>query len=113
MSIETVKYDLVYGKLLKFGINIDKAKILAKTLLDISDSIGTDINEILKNVNQNGLRFDNAVYEKLNSARTNSSQIGYLDRTNIPAAIVGQLPIRFSRDSTYLVNDYVELDYVE
>lgn len=91
MSIETAKYDLVYGKLLKVGINIDKAKLLAKTLLDISDSTGSDINEILKNVDQNGLRFDNAVYEKLNTARTNSSQIGYLDRSNIPAAILQQV----------------------
>lgn len=91
MTIETAEYDVVYGKLLKLGIPIDKAKLLAKTLLDISDKIGSNINDILKNVDQNGLKFDNAVYEQLNKARTNSSQIGYLDTSNIPPAILRQV----------------------
>ncbi len=91
MSIEVAKFDIVYGKLLKLGINIDKAKILAKTLLDISSVTGVSIEQIIKNVNSNGIRFDNEVYAELNRARTNSSQIGYLDRSNIPASIRQQV----------------------
>lgn len=91
MSLETAKYDQVYGRLLHIGISIDKAKILAKTLLDISNEIGMDVNNLLKQVDQNGMRFENAVYDQLNKARTNSSQIGYLDANNIPPAILQQV----------------------
>ncbi len=91
MSLETAKYDLVYGRLLHVGISIDKARILAKSLLDISDETGIDINQLLKQIDRNGLRFENAVYEQLNKARTNSSQIGFLDSNNIPPAIRQQV----------------------
>lgn len=113
MTIETAEYDLVYGRLLKIGIAIDKAKLLAKVLIDVNDKIGTNINDLLKNVDQNGLRYDNAVYGQLNKARTNSSQIGYMDRTNIPPAILQQFPNFGARIMSYVDMDYVDPDYVE
>ena len=91
MTLETSKYDFVYGRLLKLGVNIDKAKLLAKTLIDISKETGISIEQVIKNVDANGMRFDNEVYEQLNKARTNSSQIGYVDRTNIPPSILQQV----------------------
>ena len=90
MSIETAQYDLVYGKLLKLGMNIDKAKSLSKILINISNDINMDINTLLKHVTKNGIKFDNEVYTQLNKKRTNSSQLGYLDRTDIPAFILRQ-----------------------
>lgn len=89
--METAKYDIVYGRLLKLGIEISKAKVLAKVLLDISDRVDLSLDQLLKSIDQNGMKFDNEVYEQLNRARTNSSQIGYLDRTNIPPTILQQV----------------------
>ena len=89
--METAKYDIVYGRLLKLGIEINKAKILAKVLIDISDRVDLSLDQLLKSIDQNGMKFDNEVYEQLNRARTNSSQIGYLDRTNIPPTILQQV----------------------
>ena len=89
--MEIAKYDIVYGKLLKIGIEIDKAKVLAKVLLDISEKVDLSLEKLLANIDQSGIRFDNEVYEQLNLARTNSSQIGYLDRTNIPSSIRQQV----------------------
>jgi 5'(3')-deoxyribonucleotidase len=91
MTIETIKFDLVYGQLLKIGINIDTAKVMAKTLLDISHTIGVNVDDLLKQIDQNGMRFENDVYKQLNLARTNSSQLGYLDASNIPPAITRQV----------------------
>ncbi len=89
--MEIAKYDIVYGKLLKIGIEIDKAKILAKVLLEINEKVNLSLENLLANIDQTGMRFDNEVYEQLNLARTNSSQIGYLDRTNIPSSIQQQV----------------------
>lgn len=90
MSIETAKYDVLYGRLLKLNVAVDQAKALAKVLYDISVAQGVTTDDLLKYVTNNGLRFDNEVYALLNKARTNSSQIGYIDQNNIPPAIVRQ-----------------------
>lgn len=89
--METAKYDIVYGRLLKLGIEIEKAKVLAKILIDISERINLSLEQLLKGIDKNGIRFDNEVYAELNRARTNSSQIGYLDRANIPSTILQQV----------------------
>jgi hypothetical protein len=91
MSIETAKYDIVYGRLLSLGIEINKAKVMAKILLDISNKINLSMEDLLKNISKSGLKFDNDVYHQLNNARTNSSQLGYLDKTNIPASVLQQV----------------------
>ena len=90
MAIETSKYDVLYGRLLKLNVAVDQAKALAKVLYDISIQQGVATDDLLKYVTNNGLRFDNEVYTLINSARTNSSQIGYIDQNNIPPAIVKQ-----------------------
>lgn len=89
--MEIAKYDVVYGRLLKLGIEIEKAKVLAKVLLDISERVDLSLEQLLKSIDRNGIRFDNEVYAELNRVRTNSSQIGYVDRTNIPASILKQV----------------------
>lgn len=91
ITFETVKFDLLYGKLLGKGIKQDLAKQLAVTLYRISAELEIGTDEILQYVNSNGLRFDNTVYQQLNRYRTNSSQIGYLDPDNIPPAITQQV----------------------
>jgi hypothetical protein len=90
MSLEVSKYDVLYGRLLKLGVAVDQAKALAKVLYDISIEQGAATDDLLKYVNSNGLRFDNEVYALLNNARTNSSQIGFIDQNNIPPAITTQ-----------------------
>ena len=90
MALEVSKYDVLYGKLLTLGVAVDQAKALAKVLYDISIKQGVATDDLLKYVNSNGLRFDNEVYALLNNARTNSSQIGYIDQSNIPPAILKQ-----------------------
>lgn len=90
MSLEVSKYDVLYGRLLKLNVAVDQAKALAKVLYDISLQQGVSTDDLLKYVTNNGLRFDNEVYALLNNARTNSSQIGYIDQNNIPPAIVKQ-----------------------
>lgn len=88
--MEASKYDVLYGRLLKLGIAVDQAKTLAQVLYDISLVQGVSIDELLKYVDVNGLRFDNEVYALLNYSRTNSSQIGYIDQNNIPPVIAKQ-----------------------
>lgn len=90
MNLEVSKYDVLYGRLLKLNVAVDQAKTLAKTLYDISVKQGVATDDLLKYVTENGLRFDNEVYALLNKARTNSSQIGYIDQNNISPAIVRQ-----------------------
>jgi len=90
MTLEVSKYDVLYGRLLKLGIAVDQAKVLAKVLYDISIQQGVATDDLLKYVNSNGLRYDNEVYALLNNARTISSQIGYIDQSNIPPAISNQ-----------------------
>lgn len=92
MAIETAEYDLVYGKLLKLGMNIDKAKSLTKALLIISQNLNVSVHTLSRYVTKNGIRFDDEVYKQLNKIRTNSSQIGYLDSSNIPSSILRQIP---------------------
>ena len=90
MSLEAAKYDVLYGRLLKLGVAVDQAKALAKVLYDIGIEQGVATDDLLKYVNSDGLRFDNEVYALLNNARTNSSQIGFIDQNNIPPAITTQ-----------------------
>jgi len=91
MAFETVKFDLLYGKLLGKGIKQDAARQLAATLYRISDELKIGTDEILQYVNNNGLRFDNNIYTLLNRYRTNSSQIGYLDPDNVPPSVIKQV----------------------
>jgi len=92
MAIQTNKYDYIYGKLLGLNFSIDHAKQLAKSLYDISDELDLTADAVLKHVTSDGIRFDNAIYTKLNTQRTNSSQIGFVDSGNIPRAILQQIP---------------------
>lgn len=108
--METAKYDVVYGRLLKLGIEIEKAKFLAKVLIDISERINLSLDQLLKGIGPNGIKFDNDVYIQLNRARTNSSQIGYIDRSNIPLMVTSQLA---GFGPLVLKNDYVDIDYVD
>lgn len=91
MNFETARFDMLYGKLLAKGIPQTMAKQLATALYTISEDLGLDIDDMLRNVSKNGLRFDNNVYKQLNNYRTNSSQIGFLDVESIPTAITRQV----------------------
>ena len=92
MALEVSKYDLIYGKLLLFKFTPTHAKDLAKVLYEISESLNLSVNEVLKYVDSNGLKFDNEIYDKINLTRTNSSQIGVLDRNSIASSISNQIP---------------------
>jgi len=91
MALESSKYDIIYGKLLSLGFEPTYAKEFAKTLYQISKELHISVNEILKYVTEDGLRFENEIYDRLNKLRTNSSQIGFLDQNNIPSAIADQV----------------------
>ena len=91
MALEASKYDIIYGKLLSLGFEKEYAKEFSKTLYQISIELNISINEILRYVTKDGLRFENEIYERLNLLRTNSSQLGFLDQNNIPSAISQQV----------------------
>ena len=103
MTLEATKYDIIYGKLLSLNINTERAKDLAKTLYQVSKNLKIDISELLKYVTRNGLRFENEIYTQLNKRRTNSSQLGFLDRDNLPNSISQQIPI-FNNSSVAIGN---------
>jgi hypothetical protein len=90
-AIETTLFDVVYGKLLGKNVSTTAAKALAKMILTISHDTGVSTDELLKNVSANGIRFDTNIYRALNSTRTNSSQIGYIDINNVPPVIKSQI----------------------
>jgi hypothetical protein len=92
MALEVAKYDIIYGKLLLFNFTPTHAKDLAKVLYEISENLNLSVGEVLKYVDSNGLRFDNEIYDKINISRTNSSQIGVLDSTNVVSSIKDQIP---------------------
>lgn len=91
MNYEAGKFDMLYGKLLNKKVPQSLAKQLAVAVLKISDMTGEDVDSIIKYVTASGLRFDNHVYDILNNSRSNSSQIGFLDTTNIPSSISRQV----------------------
>lgn len=95
MSIDTAKFDIIYGKLLGLNYSADRARQLAKYLYDIADTLELAPLEVLKYVNKNGIRFDNKIYEKLNNYRTNSSQIGFVDKENISPSISRQIVLEY------------------
>ena len=90
-AIEVAKFDLLYGKILKILGNVDRAKQLTFILYNISADIGMDHEQLLKYVNITGLKFDNEIYAQLNKARTNSSQIGFIDQTTLSPNILQQV----------------------
>jgi hypothetical protein len=92
MAIETNKYDIIYGRLLHLNFSPNHAKGLTKVLYDFTEQYGFSVNHVLQYVDSNGIRFDNEIYDALNNARTNSSQIGYIDKEYIPPAILQQVP---------------------
>lgn len=92
MAIDTNKYNHIYGKLLGLNMSVDRAKDLAKSLYEISEELDITQDAVLKYVTADGIRYDNTIYSKLNKARTNSSQIGYVDPSNIPGSIMQQIP---------------------
>lgn len=91
MALESSKYDIIYGKLLSLDFEPEYAKEFAKTLYQISNKLHISVNEILKYITRDGLRFENEIYDQLNSVRTNSSQLGFLDQNNVPSAISQQV----------------------
>lgn len=92
MSLESNKYDIIYGRLLNLELTIDHAKTLAKFLYNISEDLNLTIDQTLRYVSRNGIKFDNQIYASLNKLRTNSSQIGYIDQVAVPSMITQQLP---------------------
>lgn len=91
MALESSKYDIIYGKLLSLNFEPTYAKEFAKILYQISNELSISVNQILKYVTEDGLRFDNEIYDRLNLLRTNSSQLGFLDQNNIPSSISQQV----------------------
>ena len=91
MALEASAYDIIYGKLLSLNFEPTYAKEFAKTLYQISKELRISVNEILRYVTEDGLRFENEIYDRLNLKRTNSSQIGFLDQNNIPSSISDQV----------------------
>jgi hypothetical protein len=89
--IETAKYDLLYGKVLAFVGEPIRARELTNALYQIGEELGLSHADLVKYIGKNGLQFDNNVYAMLNQARTNSSQIGFLDEGNIPGNIRQQV----------------------
>ena len=89
--IETAKYDLLYGKVLAFVGEPVRARELTSALYQIGEELGLNHSDLIRYIGKNGLQFDNNVYEKLNQARTNSSQLGFLDEGNIPSIIRQQV----------------------
>ena len=90
MSLETNKYDIIYGRLLHLNFTPTHAKGLAKVLYDVTEQFGFTVNHVLQYVDSNGIRFDSEIYNALNRERTNSSQIGYIDKEYIPPVILQQ-----------------------
>jgi hypothetical protein len=90
-AIEVVKFDLLYGKILKILGNVDRAKQLTFILYNVSSDIGMNHDQLLKYVDASGLKFDNEIYAQLNKTRTNSSQIGFIDQTTLPPNILQQV----------------------
>jgi hypothetical protein len=90
-AIETDKYNLLYGKILSIVKDVSRSKALTNVLYQISNDLGMSNDQVLKYVTATGLRFDNKIYEQLNAARTNSSQIGFLDENNVPSRIAQQV----------------------
>jgi hypothetical protein len=90
-AIEVVKFDLLYGKILKILGNDDRAKQLTFILYNVSSDIGMNHDQLLKYVDASGLKFDNEIYAQLNKTRTNSSQIGFIDQTTLPPNILQQV----------------------
>lgn len=113
MSLETSKYDIIYSKLLQLEFTPARAKGLAKILYEVVKQTGYSIDQALQYVDATGIRFDNEIYDALNRARTNSSQIGYIDKEYIPPAILQQVPKTNIYEIKYVVPDYIVPDYVE
>jgi len=74
MVLEVNKYNIIYAALLNAGINASVADVMAKDLLSVAS-----VNDLLKQIKKSGIKFDSEVYKKLNSSRTNSSQIGFIN----------------------------------
>lgn len=90
--MDPAKFDYIYGKLLSNGFSVERSKQLAKSLYMIAEDLKTTPEHIVKYVTPQGVRFDNNLYDRLNAMRTNSSQIGFIDKENIPQAILNQIP---------------------
>ena len=113
-SINVDKFNLLYGRILSILRDADKSKELAKILYDISSDLGLSHDDVLKYVTISGLRYDNKIYEKLNAQRTNSSQLGFIDRNAIPLKLANQIQLtkNVASENNYVI-DYEEPDYVE
>jgi hypothetical protein len=90
-AIETDKYNLLYGKILSVLKDVPRSKALTSILYKVGTDLGLSNEELLKYITANGLRFDNEIYKQLNAARTNSSQIGFIDENNVPSRISQQV----------------------
>lgn len=90
-AIETQAFDIVYAKLLSKNLPPVNARSLAYLLLEISKTANVSVDELLKNVTPSGIKFNVNIYNALNRIRSNSSQIGYVDISNIPPVIASQV----------------------
>lgn len=114
MAFETSKFDKLYGKLLGKGINQTLAKQLASTLYRLSENSDVSIDEMTRNITNNGIKFGEEIYTSLNRYRTNSSQIGYLDPDFLPDRIMQQIPVmpecvpEYYVEAGYLASGYFE-----
>lgn len=111
--LETQLFDIVYAKLLSKNILPVNARSLAALLIEISKSAGVSTDDLLKNVTPSGIKFDVNIYKALNSVRSNSSQIGFIDISNINPMIAMQIPDLNPARNHYVGDGYVEVDYVE
>ena len=99
MAIDTNKYNLLYGKILTVVKDAARAKILTNVLYNVSDETGVSHADMLKYVTENGIRFNNIIYNKLNELRTNSSQLGFVDGNNVPKKLAQQINLSVPDDA--------------
>lgn len=90
MGFETNRFDLLYGKLLGKGLSQTLAKQLTATLLRLNQEANISLEDLTRDVTENGIKFNNSIYAALNRFRSPSSQVGYLDPNFVPARVRDQ-----------------------
>lgn len=113
-AIETQLFDIVYAKLLSKNIMPVYARSMAALLIEISKESGVSTDDLLKNVTPSGIKFDVNIYRALNSVRSNSSQIGFFDISNISQTISSQIPDLNAAKNHYVggghINNFISIE---